>query len=382
MHVAPTLRRRGLLAAAAGLPLPFVRAARAQPPGEPYVMGTLFPMSGPNAEYGEAFTRGAQLALSHIAADTMLRRPVRLQAEDSQALPQPSVVGMNKLVNVDRAVWVLVSWTATSKAVAPIGDRAKVIMVNGGAVGPDLAGLSPYFWNVIALAHLEVPVMVGYLTRQRNVKRVALIYVDDPLGDAILGQLRAELPKAGAELVGSFSVPRAAQQFGPVAARVRQTRPDAVYIASFGGQQSQIIKGLRDNGVTQIICSYSAFSIDSVRQLPEAVGALYTTQKLDFESGDPVTRRFAAEFRARYNQTPVAYHANYYNAAYLFGLLARQVEQRGEEVNGDTLRAAMLRTRSFDLVGGRGTFDEQGNLMTQMQVNEIRGGGRSEIVQG
>lgn len=382
MHVAPTLRRRGLLAAAAGLPLPFVRAARAQPPGEPYVMGTLFPMSGPNAEYGEAFTRGAQLALSHIAADTMLRRPVRLQAEDSQALPQPSVVGMNKLVNVDRAVWVLVSWTATSKAVAPIGDRAKVIMVNGGAVGPDLAGLSPYFWNVIALAHLEVPVMVGYLTRQRNVKRVALIYVDDPLGDAILGQLRAELPKAGAELVGSFSVPRAAQQFGPVAARVRQTRPDAVYIASFGGQQSQIIKGLRDNGVTQIICSYSAFSIDSVRQLPEAVGALYTTQKLDFESGDPVTRRFAAEFRARYNQTPVAYHANYYNAAYLFGLLARQVEQAGGEVNGDTLREAMLRTRSFDLVGGRGTFDEQGNLMTQMQVNEIKGAGRSEIVQG
>lgn len=382
MHAGPTLPRRGLIAAAAGLSLPLVRTAAAQQSGEPYVMGTLFPMSGPNAEYGEAFTRGAQLALSHIAADNMLRRPVRLQAEDSQALPQPSVVGMNKLVNVDHAVWVLVSWTATSKAVAPIGDRAKVIMVNGGAVGPDLAGLSPYFWNVIALAHLEVPVMVGYLTRQRNVKRVALVYVDDPLGDAILGQLRAELPKAGAQLVGSFSVPRAAQQFGPVAARVRQTRPDAVYIASFGGQQSQIIKGLRDNGVTQILCSYSAFSIDSVRQLPEAVGALYTTQKLDFESGDPITRRFATDFRARYNQTPVAYHANYYNAAYLFGLLARQVEQAGQEVNGDTLRAAMLRTRSFDLVGGRGTFDEQGNLMTQMQVNEIKGAGRSEIVQG
>lgn len=380
MH-APRFGRRGLIAT--GLALPLIRGAAAQPAsGEPYVMGTLFPMSGPNGEYGEAFTRGAQLALSHIAADNMLRRPVRLQAEDSQALPQPSVVGMNKLVNVDRAVWVLVSWTATSKAVAPIGDRAKVIMVNGGAVGPDLAGLSPYFWNVIALAHLEVPVMVDYLVKQRNVKRVALIYVDDPLGDAILGQLRADLPKAGAQLAGSFSVPRAAQQFGPVVARVRQTRPDAVYIASFGGQQSQIIKALRDNGVTQVICSYSAFSIDSVRQLPEAVGALYTTQKLDFESGDPVTRRFAAEFRARYNQTPVAYHANYYNAAYLFGLLGRQVEQAGKEVNGDTLREAMLATRSFDLVGGRGTFDEQGNLTTQMQVNEIKGGGTSVIVQG
>lgn len=366
----PVIGRRGVVAA--GLALPFIRPALAQQ-AEPYVMGSLFPMSGPNAEFGEAFTRGAQLALTHIAADNMLRRPVRLQSEDSQALPQPSVVGMNKLINVDHAVWVLVSWTATSKAVAPIGDRAKVIMVNGGAVGPDLSGLSPYFWNVIALAHLEVQVMVPFLVRQRNAKRVALIYVDDPLGDAILGQLREQLPRHGATLAGSFSVPRAAQQFGSVVARVRQSRPDAVYIASFGAQQAQIVKGLRDNGVTQTICSYSGFGLDSIRTLPEAEGVLFTSQKLDFESGDPVTRRFATDYQARFGQAPVVYHANYYNAAYLFGILARQVEQGGGEVNGDTLRAAMLATRKFNLVGGEGEFDEHGNMLTQLQVNEVRG---------
>ncbi|CAH0272876.1 ABC transporter substrate-binding protein [Roseomonas sp. CECT 9278] len=366
----PVIGRRGALAA--GLPLPFIRPATAQTT-EPYVMGSLFPMSGPSAEFGEAFTRGAQVALQHIAADNLLRRPVRLQSEDSQALPQPSVVAMNKLISVDRAHWVLVSWTATSKAVAPIGDRAKTIMVNGGAVGPDLAGLSPYFWNVIALAHLEVQVMVPFLVRQRNAKRVALVYVDDPLGDAILGQLRTNLPRAGGELVGSFSVPRAAQQFGPVVARVRQTRPDAVYVASFGAQNAQIVKALRDNGVTQTICSYSAFGIDSLRTMPEAEGAIFTSQKLDLTGAHALTRRFATDFQARFGQPPVVYHANYYNAAYLFGLLAKQVEAAGGTVNGDSLRAAMLATRKFDLVGGEGEFDEQGNMLTQMQVNEIRG---------
>jgi ABC-type branched-subunit amino acid transport system substrate-binding protein len=366
----PMIGRRGTLAA--GLALPFIRPAIAQT-AEPYIMGSLFPMSGPSAEFGEAFTRGAQVALQHIAADNMLRRPVRLQSEDSQALPQPSVVAMNKLISVDRAHWVLVSWTATSKAVAPIGDRAKTIMVNGGAVGPDLAGLSPYFWNVIALAHLEVQVMVPFLVRQRNAKRVALVYVDDPLGDAILGQLRSNLPRAGGELVGSFSVPRAAQQFGPVVARVRQTRPDAVYVASFGAQNAQIVKALRDNGVTQTICSYSAFGIDSLRTMPEAEGAIFTSQKLDLTGAHALTRRFATDFQARFGQPPVVYHANYYNAAYLFGLLAKQVEAAGGTVNGDSLRAAMLATRKFDLVGGEGEFDEQGNMLTQMQVNEIRG---------
>lgn len=366
-----TTGRRALLGGLAATP--FIRHASAQA-NQPYVLGTLFPMSGPNAEYGTAFTAGIQLAMQHIAADNMLRRPLRLQAEDTQALPQQGVIGMTKLVNVDRAHYVMVGFTAVSKAVAPVGDRAKTVMVNGGAVGPDLAGLSPYFWNVIPLAHLETQALLPFLVRQRNLKRIALVYVDDPLGDAILGILRTALPAAGGELVGQFSIPRTAQQFAPVAARIRQTRPDAVYIASFGAQQSQIIKQLRDNGVSQPLVSYSAMNIDSVRATAEAEGLIFTTQTTDFAGGDAVTRRFATDFRARFNSDPGTYQVNYYNAARLFGLLAQSLEREGAEVNGENLRRALLAGREFDLVGGKGRFDDQGNMSAELQINEIRGG--------
>jgi len=363
--------RRGLLGSA--LALPFIRGAAAQG-SEVYVLGTLFPLSGPNGEYGTVFTAGAQLALQHIEQDRMLKRPIRLQAEDTQALPQQAVVGMNKLVNVDHANWVLVGFTAVSKAVAPIGDRSKTIMVNGGAVGPDLSGLSPYFWNVIPLAHLETRALLPYLVGQKGVKRIALVYVDDPLGDAILGILRDELPKAGGQLVGSFSVPRTAQQFGPVAARVRQVRPDAVYIASFGAQQSQIIKGLRDNGVSQLLCSYSAMNLDSVRNLPESNGLIFTGQKMDFEGGDELTRRFAQDFQKAHGKAPTIYNANYYNGTRLFALLAQEIEKANGQVTGDSLRETLLRIRKFPLVGGIGEFDEHGNMMAAIEVKEFRDG--------
>lgn len=340
---------------------------------EPYVVGTLFPLSGPNAEYGKVFTEGVQMALQHVQADAMLRRPLRLHAEDTQALPQQAVVGMTKLANVDKASFVMVGFTAVSKAVAPIGDRAKVVMVNGGAVGPDLAGLSPYFWNTIPLAHLETREMLPFMIR-RGLKRVALVYVDDPLGDAILSILRSDLPRAGGELVGSFSVPRTAQQFGPVAARIRQTRPDTVYIASFGAQQSQIIKGLRDNGVTVPLTSYSAMNLDSVKALAEAEGLLFTSQQTDFASGDALTRRFAADFKARFGSDPGTYNTNYYNATRLFALLAQRIERENGQVNGDSLRAALLAGREFELVGGRASFDEQGSMTAAIQINEVRGG--------
>ncbi len=366
----PQIARRALMGTA--LAAPFIRPVAAQG-SDPYVIGTLFPMSGPNGEYGTLFTNGAALAIEHAAQDRMLRRPMRIQAEDTQALPQQGVIGMTKLVNVDKASYVLVGFTAVSKAVAPVADRAKTVTVNGGAVGPDLAGLSPYFWNVIPLAHLETQAFLPFLIR-RNLKRIALVYVDDPLGDAILGLLRTELPKSGGELVGTFSVPRTAQQFGPVAARVRQVRADAVYVASFGAQQAQIIKGLRDNGIRQPIVGYSALSIASVTSLPEAEGVIFTSQKFDYTGGSEITRRFATDFKAKYGSEPGAYNANYYNAVRLFALLAKELEAQNTEVNGDSLRATLLRVREFDLVGGKGRFDDQGNMSAEIQVNEIRGG--------
>jgi branched-chain amino acid transport system substrate-binding protein len=366
----PQIARRTLMGTA--LAAPFIRPVSAQG-ADPYVIGTLFPMSGPNGEYGSLFTNGAALAIEHARADNLLRRGMRIQAEDTQALPQQGVIGMTKLVNVDRAHYVLVGFTAVSKAVAPVADRARTVTVNGGAVGPDLSGLSPYFWNVIPLAHLETQAFLPFLM-QRNLKRIALVYVDDPLGDAILGLLRTELPKVGGTLAGTFSIPRTAQQFGPIAARVRQSRPDAVYIASFGAQQAQIIKGLRDNGISQPLVGYSALSIASVTSLTEAEGIIFTSQKFDYTGGSDVTRRFASDFKARHGSEPGTYNANYYNAVRLFALLAKELETENAEVNGENLRRTLLRVRDFELVGGTGRFDDQGNMSAEIQVNEIRGG--------
>ena len=244
-------------------------------------VGANLPMSGPNAEIGEIFSRAASIAVKHINADKMLSKPVELAIEDSQATPQGGVVAMNKLVSVTKVPYVLSAYTAVSKAIAPIGDRAKVVSINGGAVGPDLAQLGDYFWNVIPLVNFEAEVLIPFVVKEKGLKNIVLIFVDDPLGEAVQKVLREEVPKAGGKLVGELQVQRSTQQFASIAANVRQLKPDAVYIASFGTQENQIIKQLRDNGVTQQLLSYSAMSTPSIAELPEAKGGWYTVQSAD-----------------------------------------------------------------------------------------------------
>ena len=207
-----------------------------------------------------------------------------------------------------------------------------------------------------------------------ELKRVAIVYTDDSGGaTAVMKELQAGLPSAGAEVVGTFSVPLQAQQFTAVAASVRQTNPDAVYISSYGAQQGQIIKQFRDNGVSQQLLSFSAVNIEPIWKLPEAEGLVFTSQATvgrTRRSHAALRQGFSREVRLR----SVTYSQNYYNGVRLFGLLARGLEQAGTPVNGDTMRAELMRVRTFPLVGGKGTFDDTGTLSMPIQINQITGG--------
>ena len=338
-------------------------------------IGALFPLSGPNATYGDIFGSGANLAAEHINADKLIDGTLQIQYEDSQALPQQGVIGMNKLVNVAKVPYVLSAFTGVSKAISTTASRSKTVAINGGGVGPDLADLGPYFWNIIPLANYEVKAVLPYLINERNLKRFVLVYVDDPLGEGIRKELTDSLPKAGGELIEALSVPATAQQFSGIAARVRAANPDVVYIASYGSQQAQIVKQFRDNGIKQQFVSYTAFSVPEMAALPEAKGALYTTQNIDWNSSDPVTKRFVDDFKKKHDKMPTAYIANYYNAVRLFGLLAHELQKKGKPITGENLLAQRIETKTFDLVGGKVTFADNGTVVSPMQINEIDGAG-------
>ena len=158
-------------------------------------IGAAFPMSGANAEYGQVFGGGVDLAIAHVNADKKLSGKLGVVYEDSQALPAQGVIAANKLINVNKVPFVLSAFTGVSKAIAPIGARTRTVMVNGGGVGPDLATLGEYFWNTIPLANFEVRTIVPYLVKEKGYKRIALVYVDDPLGQAILTDLGSALQK-------------------------------------------------------------------------------------------------------------------------------------------------------------------------------------------
>ena len=344
----------------------------------PYVVGTLFPMSGPNAEAGSIYTNAVQLAFDHIREDKLLKGNVEIKSADSLGTPQGGAIGMSRLTSVDKAVYTLVGFTGVSKAAAPIGQRAKAMMINGGAVGPDLASLSPYFWNIIPLANQEVKFLIPWLS-ENNIKKISVIYVDDALGQGILQELKKGLPETGGTVTSAYSVPPDLQQFSSIIAKLRSDKPDAIYIASPNiSQIGHIIKQVRDGGIKQQLLTYGAANFPSISKLPESEGLIFTSQGADWKSDQPIMKRFVESWREKYKTEPTTYGLNYYNGGLLFGYLAKGLEEAGKPVTGETLVEELKRVGKFDLAGGEATFHD-GTVTAAMQINKIVNGVTEKI---
>src|SRR5436190_366019 len=289
-HTGRTFMLKSRIAAAMAGPLLWVGVAMAQ---DTIKVGANLPMSGPNAELGEIFSQAASIAVNHINADKMLSKKLELVIEDSQATPQGGVVAMNKLVSVAKVPYVLSAYTAVSKAIAPIGDRAKVVSINGGAVGPDLAELGDYFWNVIPLVNFEAEVLIPFVVKEKGLKNIVLVFVDDPLG--------------------------------------------------------------------------------------EAKGGWYTTQSADF-TASALGQRVAKEYKELSGKDANAYVANYYNAVMVFGILAQQLEKAGKPITGANLLEQRRASPTFDLVGGKMTFQGNGTVAAPVQIREVDGTGAGKLI--
>jgi ABC-type branched-subunit amino acid transport system substrate-binding protein len=336
-----------------------------------YDIGALFPLSGHTAAFGEMYRSATSLAVEHINADKFLDKPLTVTFEDSQAQAQTAVVAMNKLVRVAQVPVVLTGFSAVSKAIAPLGERDEVLVINGGASSPDLAGLSPYFYNVIPLANDEVKTLLPYLAEEMGARKIALVYVDDPLGQAVVETLGEDAPKNGMELAGSFAISSSTSQFASIAARVRQTGADAVFLAYFGQQLISLAKQLRDAGVEVPFVGISTIGDPNFIADPAGEGTIYVSQKTDWGADDALTRRFVDGYREQFGKEPTPYDANYYNATMIVAKVIDELESDGLEVTGKAIRDKLAEIRSFRVVGGELEFHDDGTVTVPSQINLI-----------
>jgi branched-chain amino acid transport system substrate-binding protein len=219
----------------------------------PIKIGVLVPLSGPQAEYGAQITAGMKVYMKE-AGDVVAGRKIQLVTRDSGSPPSPDVAKRlaTELVTREKVeVLAGFGFTPDALSVASIATEAKVPMVVMNAATSVITTRSPY----IIRASMTLPQVTAPMAQwalKNGIKKVFLLVSDYGPGVDAEGQFKKTFTAGGGEIIGDARVPLQNPEFAPFTQRVKDAKPDAVFLFLPSGEQpTAFFKSFVERGLAQ-----------------------------------------------------------------------------------------------------------------------------------
>lgn len=224
--------------------------ASAESTTAPLVLGQSLPLSGPSAQLGLEYRRGAKAWFDAVNRDGGIHgRRIELVSLDDQYEPEQTLANTRQLLRrSDLLALFGYVGTPTTKVVLPLIESAAVPLV-APMTGASLlrrADLRMVF-NLRASYRREIAAMVNELVRDAQ-HRIAIVYQNDAFGqDGLEGALIA-LRQHGLKPVLTTTVARNSDQVGDALRELKQVNPNGVLIISAYVSSAALSTALRQSG--------------------------------------------------------------------------------------------------------------------------------------
>jgi branched-chain amino acid transport system substrate-binding protein len=215
-------------------------------------VGFIGELSGPFAEFGRQMQAGIRTYQKEFG-DTVAGKKVEVVFKDTGG-PNPELSRRlaQELVLRDKVKFFTgFGFTPNAAAVAPVATEAKVPMVVMNAAAASLMGSSPYLTRVSFSFTNMVPPMADWAVHH-GIKKVYVMAADYAPGHDVESAFVAAFKKAGGEVIGSVRTPMSAVEYAPYLQRVKDAKPDAVFVYVNGGDVAPaFIKQYRERGLAE-----------------------------------------------------------------------------------------------------------------------------------
>jgi serine/threonine-protein kinase len=334
------------------------------------VIGAALPLSFDgklDQEGQQQLLNAARLALDEInQRDGVAGRHFALLVCDNGADTARIKGQVTWLVKEQKIPALITSWSAHTLASVNVTIPSGVVTITGEATSPELAAVPSTAENGARLLWRTAPsdTTVGHLIPQilahdpafSGVKRVGLIYQDDPYGQGLASVIAAGLPMMTPPLaVNAIQYPFR----GDVASAIDQlaaAKPDVTVVVGFPFDVVRLLNQAARQSSLQRAHGHRWFFSDASRERdmfagldhPEEIDGSYGMESTD--GGGIEATAFQARFRARFlrDAQDQTYAANRYDAIYLLALGAAYAAGKDGSgaITGTRIAAGMMHLSS------------------------------------
>jgi branched-chain amino acid transport system substrate-binding protein len=241
---------RGILALTLGTML----AAAATPPAsaETIKVGLIATYSGPGASFGDQVEKAIRLYMKEHEKDLPAGTTVELVPRDDTG-PNPETAKRlaQELVTREHVQFITGGiWSPNALAIAPLTAEAKVPFIVSNAAAAVLPRLSPYVARVSFTLWQECLPFGKWAAEKGGLKKVYIAVSDFAPGHEAADAFSMGFKQAGGQIVDSVNIPLKDPDFVPYMQRVKDAKPDAVFVfVPSGKQATALFKAYDDLGM-------------------------------------------------------------------------------------------------------------------------------------
>jgi branched-chain amino acid transport system substrate-binding protein len=239
----------------------------------PILLGTSAAFSGPFAEYGEEFRKGADACLAVAnAKGGVLGRQVQIEYMDDGYEPARTVTNARELASKGAVAFVNFVGTGGLQSLRPVMEQLQIPMIGNSSGANQVRDLSQqgsgWVYHSKASYGDEFEGLARLLPTI-GLTKVALVYQDNPFGRAGFESARAAFSKPGAT-VASVPMGNELEKVGPAVTEVMKTRPQVVVLVAAGTLAPEFIAKYQE--VAGPRARVAVMSVVGVRNLTTRLG--------------------------------------------------------------------------------------------------------------
>lgn len=289
-------KRYVLTALMAGLLSAYAGSTLAQ---EKFKIGLILPMTGPFASTGKQIEAAARLYMAQNG-DTVGGKKVELIVKDDASAPDVTKRLAQELV-VNEKVNVLAGFglTPLALATAPIATQSKTPMVVMAAATSSITQASPYVVRT-SFTLPQAAVAMADWAPNNGIKKVVTLVSDYGPGIDAEKFFKDRMLFNGAQVLETLRVPMRNPDFAPFLQKVRDLKPDALFVFVPSGAGSALMKQFAERGMDKagikLIGTGDITDDDILNSMGDVANGVVTSHHYSASHNSPLNKKFVAAF--------------------------------------------------------------------------------------
>ncbi len=327
--------------------------------GAPFKIGLILPMTGQQATTGRQIEAAAKLWMAQNG-DTVAGRKIELVVKDDTSLPDQTRRLAQELVVNDK-VDVLAGFgiTPSALAVAPIATQSKTPEVVMAAATSSITEASPYVVRT-SFTLPQVSVAIADWAPKNGIKSVVTLVTDYGPGIDAEKYFSERFILNGGKVMDKLRVPLRNPDFAPFLQKVRDLKPDALFVFVPSGAGAAVMKQFGERGMDKagirLIATGDVTDDDQLNDMGDVALGVVTSHHYSAAHPSVANRKFVEAFeKANKGMRPNFMAVGGYDG---MRVIYEALKKTGGKGGGDALLVAM-KGQIFESPRGPAYIDAQ-----------------------